>query len=71
MNCTQAKTEIALLVGGDLEESSEALVRQHLSRCSACRELYARMQSMMQVIETAEIGSGAAARARECVANCL
>ena len=55
MNCREARTEIALLVGNDLEDASaRELLRQHVSGCPECRQYYRQMKQSFKVLEQAD-----------------
>lgn len=48
MNCKRAKLHIALLIGDDLEEESQAELREHLRECAPCREYHSHMAAAPQ-----------------------
>ena len=54
MNCKQAKAEIALWVGNDLNESAERSLRRHLSRCLGCRKHWRRMKASLRMLQEAD-----------------
>lgn len=43
MNCRQARTELALWVGGDLDERATGELERHVCACPQCRELRERL----------------------------
>lgn len=51
MNCKRAQSEIALWVGGDLDDASIAALGQHLNRCPACDRVRLQMQRAMSALE--------------------
>jgi hypothetical protein len=51
MNCKQAKTQVALLIGNDLEPASLAEVRTHLGQCVGCRQHFERLSSCLEVLQ--------------------
>lgn len=51
MNCKQAKTQVALLIGNDLEPAALAEVRNHLGQCVGCREHFERLSSCLEVLQ--------------------
>ena len=51
MSCSQARTEIALWVGNDLEEGGELRIERHLAGCPMCREYAHEMKASLQVLQ--------------------
>ncbi len=51
MNCKQAKTQVALLIGNDLEPTALAEVRNHLGQCAGCRQHFERLSSCLEVLQ--------------------
>jgi hypothetical protein len=51
MNCKQAKTQVALLIGNDLEPAALAEVRNHLGQCAGCRQHFERLASCLEVLQ--------------------
>ncbi len=56
MNCKQAKPQLALLIGNDLEPSVAGLVREHLELCADCRQHLQRLSNSLEAIQTAPAG---------------
>ena len=54
MNCKQAKAEIALWVGNDLDESTERSLKRHLSQCLSCRKHWRRMKATLRMLQEAD-----------------
>lgn len=54
MNCKQAKAEIALWVGGDLDETCARQVRRHVMQCPCCREHWQRLQTGLQPLQAVQ-----------------
>lgn len=55
MNCKQAKRDIALWAGHDLDDPTQkAALRRHISGCPCCREHYHQMKRTLEVLERAE-----------------
>ena len=52
MNCKQAKTQVALLIGNDLEPAALQEVRNHLGQCVGCRQHFERLSSCLEVLQT-------------------
>jgi hypothetical protein len=50
MNCTRAKSEIALWAGGDLDDRQIAQLERHVAVCPDCREYRQRMSGSLQVL---------------------
>lgn len=53
MNCKQAKQEMALCAGRDLDECAEQQLRRHLSSCPDCRDQWQRIQTATQILQRA------------------
>ena len=51
MNCTRARSEIALWVGGDVDERETVQLQQHVALCAECREYRCRMMGSLQVLQ--------------------
>jgi hypothetical protein len=51
MNCTRAKSEIALWVGGDVDNRDTEQLRRHVALCSECREYRSRMAGSLRVLQ--------------------
>jgi hypothetical protein len=51
MNCKQAKTQLALLIGNDLEPTALQDVRNHLGQCVGCRQHFDRLSSALEVLQ--------------------
>ena len=55
MNCREAKAEIALLVGNDLEDAgARESLRRHVSACPECRGHYQRLKQTFKFLEQAD-----------------
>lgn len=52
MHCSQARNQIALLVGDDLGESDRPEVERHLSQCKACNSYQADLLATHQQLQT-------------------
>jgi hypothetical protein len=52
MNCKQAKSQVALLIGNDLEPAALADVRSHLGQCVSCRQHFEKLSSCLEVLQT-------------------
>lgn len=59
MNCKQAKTEIALLVGGDPGESTVAKLQGHLDDCHCCRDYQRQMTACLGTLKEPDDYDGA------------
>src|SRR5579862_3475937 len=51
MNCKRAKTQLALLIGNDLEPVAVQDVRKHLDECGSCREHLQRLSASLDVLQ--------------------
>jgi len=51
MNCKQAKTQLALLIGNDLEPCALQEVRNHLGQCVGCRQHFERLSRALEVLQ--------------------
>jgi hypothetical protein len=51
MNCKQAKTQAALLIGNDLDPTALQDVRNHLGQCVGCRQHFERLSSCLEVLQ--------------------
>jgi hypothetical protein len=56
MNCKQAKAQLALLAGNDLEPAACQIIRRHLDQCDACRQHLRRLSSCLEVLQTPSQG---------------
>jgi hypothetical protein len=54
MKCKQAKTQIALWVGNDLEEAAQQKLRGHLTECPECREHSRQLKVSLRALESVE-----------------
>jgi anti-sigma factor RsiW len=55
MNCFDARTDIALLAGGDLDDASRKEdLRRHLAHCEECRREYKRMKASLKALSGAD-----------------
>lgn len=54
MNCRRARPNIALSIGGDLDEQSKRDVRRHLAVCPQCREYAGALRTSLKVLERSE-----------------
>jgi predicted anti-sigma-YlaC factor YlaD len=51
MNCKKAKTQVALLIGNDLEPAILADVRGHLGQCVSCRQHFEQLSNCLEVLQ--------------------
>ncbi|MBT4865249.1 MAG: zf-HC2 domain-containing protein [Planctomycetaceae bacterium] len=51
MNCTRARSEIALWVGGDVDEREAVQLQRHLALCPECRAYRCRMKGSLQMLQ--------------------
>jgi hypothetical protein len=51
MNCKQAKTQVALMIGNDLEPRALEDVRTHLGQCVGCRQHFEQLSSALEVLQ--------------------
>lgn len=51
MNCTRARSEIALWVGGDVDDRETLQLQRHVALCAECREYQSRMAGSLQVLQ--------------------
>ena len=51
MNCKSAKSQIALMVGNDLEPAAIDEVRQHISECEGCRRHLSRLTASLEALQ--------------------
>lgn len=51
MNCKRAKAEIALWVGGDLNDAAEQSLRQHLGECLSCHRYWQQMKESLRFLQ--------------------
>ena len=56
MNCKQARANIALWVGHDLDEATCHLLERHLATCPPCRDHRGRMQTGLTVLTEMKCG---------------
>lgn len=54
MNCKHAKSQIALLIGGDLDGPAEAALRLHLNGCNTCCQHHRSMHRTLRVLQECE-----------------
>jgi len=50
MNCTRAKSDIALWAGGDLDDRTAMPLERHVAVCPECRDYRQRMSGSLQVL---------------------
>ncbi len=53
MNCRQAKQNLALWVGDDLEPSAIVALERHISVCPGCREAWVQLRQSQEALATA------------------
>jgi hypothetical protein len=51
MNCKHAKTQLALMIGNDLEPRTLEEVRTHLGQCVGCRKHFQQLSSALEVLQ--------------------
>jgi hypothetical protein len=51
MKCKQAKTQVALLIGNDLDPTALQDVRNHLGQCVGCQQHFQRLSSCLEVLQ--------------------
>lgn len=54
MNCKQAKSQIALWVGNDLDEADLPELKRHVAQCVCCEGYCAQMQAGLDVLQQAD-----------------
>ncbi len=54
MNCKRARSEIALWVGDDLDQSARHELERHLAECPSCRDHRNRMRASLDMLYGAE-----------------
>lgn len=54
MHCSHAKTDIALLVGGDLDQEAIGPLETHLECCPDCAAHFASMQRHLMVLQSVQ-----------------
>lgn len=59
MNCRESRFQLALFVGGDLDESSSVGLRRHLATCPECRDHHDSLSNLMDQVEQIESQSTA------------
>jgi hypothetical protein len=59
MNCRESRFQLALFVGGDLDESSSVEVQRHLATCPECRTHHDGLNTVMDQVERSEAASTA------------
>lgn len=59
MNCRESRFQLALFVGGDLDESSSTTLQRHLATCPECREHHSGLNTVMDHVERSESQSTA------------
>lgn len=52
MNCKIAQSQLALLVGNDLEPAAVDEVRKHLDKCDGCRRHFDRLTAAQEALQT-------------------
>lgn len=52
MQCVDARNQIALLVGDDLDSTSRSAVEEHLSSCESCRQYQQSMVEARTALES-------------------
>lgn len=57
MNCKQAKTQLALLIGNDLEPHRALEIQEHLVQCGGCREHFSRLRSCLDALQGSPAGA--------------
>ncbi|HET6327969.1 MAG TPA: hypothetical protein VFG04_25020 [Planctomycetaceae bacterium] len=57
MNCKQAKGQLALLIGNDLDGSSVGEIQKHLGQCAGCREHLQQLSSCLEVLQVPAAGA--------------
>ncbi len=57
MNCKQAKGQLALLIGNDLDGSAVGDIQKHLSQCAGCREHLQQLSSCLEVLQVPAAGA--------------
>lgn len=60
MKCRQARSDIALFVGNDLQEPSARELEQHVTKCPECADHLARLRQTIQVFDQIDAGLDAA-----------
>jgi hypothetical protein len=51
MNCKRVKTQIALLIGNDLDPVTAQSVRKHLDECAGCRQHLQQLSSCLEALQ--------------------
>jgi len=59
MNCRESRFQLALFVGGDLDESSSVGLQRHLATCPECRDHHDGLSKVMDRVEQIESQSTA------------
>jgi len=59
MNCRESRFQLALFVGGDLDESSAVGLQRHLATCPDCRDHHDGLSNVMDQVERIETQSTA------------
>jgi len=54
MHCSHAKTDIALLVGGDLDHEAVPPLKAHLENCPECASHFRAMRSNLAVLQAVQ-----------------
>jgi predicted anti-sigma-YlaC factor YlaD len=60
MNCKIAQSQLALLVGNDLEPAAVDQVRKHLDQCDCCRRHFDRLTAAQEALQTPGEGAWSA-----------
>jgi len=53
MKCKQAKSQLALLIGNDLEPTALQEIHQHLGQCVGCRQHFKQLSTALEVLQAA------------------
>ena len=56
MNCSQARSGLALLVGQDLDDKGRLDLERHLAVCPCCRHARQQLEQVMSVLQVANAG---------------
>jgi predicted anti-sigma-YlaC factor YlaD len=60
MNCKIAQSQLALLVGNDLEPAAVDQVRKHLDKCDCCRRHFDRLTAAQEALQAPAEGAWSA-----------
>jgi len=50
MNCKRARTDVALGVGGDLDDTASQMLERHLATCPECRKYRRQMEAGLRTL---------------------